>query len=142
MTTAYACCIFARNLPCRRGRGFITQTILLSFTKNPNPGRCEENLYVLVFDDRSLEDHMVPSTKSASHRPLSPKVAKSLASTLRAERLLRELTQEDLASKSQISVQLVRRLEAGTSNPTLGTLVSVAVALGVKPSDLLSSAGV
>jgi transcriptional regulator with XRE-family HTH domain len=81
---------------------------------------------------------MVPSTKSATHRPLSEQVASSLAGTLRAERLQSGLTQEGLAAASSISVQLVRRLEAGTSNPTLGTLEAVATSLGLKVSDLLA----
>lgn len=79
----------------------------------------------------------MPSTKSASHRPLSTQVATALADTLRTERVARGLTQEQLAAESSISVQLVRRLEAGTSNPTLGTLEAVSSTLEMKMSELL-----
>ena len=47
------------------------------------------------------------------------------------------VTQEDLAARAGVSVQMVRRLEAGTANPTLGTLHAVTSALDIAWSDLL-----
>lgn len=52
------------------------------------------------------------------------------------------LTQERLANLSHVSVQLVRRLEAGTSNPTLGTLHAIAAALETSVAQLLQRAGI
>jgi transcriptional regulator with XRE-family HTH domain len=47
------------------------------------------------------------------------------------------MTQEDLATSALVSVQMVRRLEAATANPTLGTLHAVTAALDVAWTDLL-----
>jgi transcriptional regulator with XRE-family HTH domain len=64
-----------------------------------------------------------------------------LAQALRQLRLRADLTQEEVAASSRVSVQLVRRLEAGTANPTLGTLTAVCATLGVSLTDLVSEAG-
>jgi transcriptional regulator with XRE-family HTH domain len=82
----------------------------------------------------------VPKRKTATHRSLPTDVAERLASSLRDARQRGALSQEQVAAASQVSVQLVRRLEAGTSNPTLGTLYAVAVALGTTPAQLLAEA--
>jgi transcriptional regulator with XRE-family HTH domain len=47
------------------------------------------------------------------------------------------VTQEDLATRAGVSVQIVRRIEAGTANPTLGTLHAVATALDISWANLL-----
>lgn len=76
----------------------------------------------------------MPNRKASAHRSLPPDIAGSLASTLRSTREGAAMTQEAVASAAGVSVQMVRRLEAGTGNPTLGTLHAVATALG---SDLI-----
>ena len=79
----------------------------------------------------------MPNTKTGTHRPLPEPVAEALASALRELRTNRRVTQEDLAARAGVSVQMVRRLEAGTANPTLGTLHAVTTALDIAWSDLL-----
>lgn len=83
----------------------------------------------------------MPAHKASAHRPLPRDLGVALGAALRESRTERRLTQEQVAASSQVSVQLIRRLEAGTANPTLGTLRSVADALGVPVSHLLARAG-
>lgn len=79
----------------------------------------------------------MPNTKTGTHRPLPESTAQALAEALRKRRETAGFTQEDLASRAQVSVQRVRRLEAGTSNPTLGTLHAITTALDIAWTDLL-----
>lgn len=79
----------------------------------------------------------MPNIKTGSHRPLPEPTAQALAAALRAHRSTAGLTQEDLATRAGVSVQLVRRLEAATANPTLGTLHAVTTALDIAWTDLL-----
>jgi transcriptional regulator with XRE-family HTH domain len=83
----------------------------------------------------------VPNAKTGSHRPLPESAARSLAIALRPRREAAGLTQEDLASSAQVSVQAVRRIEAATANPTLGTLYAVATALDISWTDLIIEVG-
>lgn len=76
------------------------------------------------------QSRVVPNRKASPHRPLPPKIARQLAATLRAVREHADLTQESVAATAGVSVQMVRRLEAATANPTLGTLHAIATALG------------
>lgn len=78
----------------------------------------------------------MPNVKTGSHRPLPEPTAQALATALRAQRTSAGLTQEDLASQAGVSVQLVRRLEAASANPTLGTLHAVTAALDIAWADL------
>jgi ribosome-binding protein aMBF1 (putative translation factor) len=82
----------------------------------------------------------VPDAKSGTHRPLPPAVAADLAMVLRTRRERAGHSQERIAEASGVSVQMVRRLEAGRANPTLGTLYSVAAALGTNMASLLAEA--
>ncbi len=51
-------------------------------------------------------------------------------------------TQADLARRSLVSVDTVRRLEAGgCRRPLVGTLVRIAASLGLSLSDLLAAGG-
>jgi transcriptional regulator with XRE-family HTH domain len=56
---------------------------------------------------------------------------------VRQTRKLRGLTQEQFAVKSGFSQQYVSSLENGRRNPSVITLYEIALALGVKPADLL-----
>ena len=84
----------------------------------------------------------VPGRKSSIHRTLPPDRARALGQVVRAEREAAGLSQEDVAARGGVSVQLVRRLEAGTANPTVGTLSAVAGALGTSVSALLGTAAI
>ena len=57
---------------------------------------------------------------------------------VRAMRKQRQLTQEDLSEKSDIGVQYISRIEAGTANPTLKVVSALAVALDATLPDLFS----
>ncbi|WP_281274139.1 helix-turn-helix domain-containing protein [Nocardioides aurantiacus] len=81
----------------------------------------------------------MPNRKASAHRPLPPAIAQRLATTLRATRENAAMTQEATASAAGVSVQMIRRLEAGTANPTLGTLHAVAGALDTNMVVLLQS---
>jgi len=50
------------------------------------------------------------------------------------------LSQEELAKRSRLTRQHLQRLEAGSANPTLETLLNLAKAVGQAPSDLLKAA--
>jgi transcriptional regulator with XRE-family HTH domain len=49
----------------------------------------------------------------------------------------RDITRAQLADLAGISREYVRHLEAGLSDPTVGTLQKIAKALGVKHEDLV-----
>jgi len=79
----------------------------------------------------------VPQRKTSTHRPLPEATAQALAERLRRTRADLGLTQEQLATRSLVSVQMIRRLEAGRANPTLGTLHSITSTLGLDIRDVL-----
>ena len=56
---------------------------------------------------------------------------------LAALRKQKELTQQQLAEEIGIHVAQIRRYEAGTSQPTLDVIRSLAIALGVSADELL-----
>lgn len=95
-----------------------------------------ENIYVLVQRRRLVQCGGVPNTKASTHRPLPPQVAAGLAKAIRAHREGGGLPQEALAARAHVSVQMIRRLEAGTANPTLGTLHAITTALDISWRDL------
>lgn len=85
---------------------------------------------------------IVPTRKAAPHLRLPPEAAASLGTALRHMRVSAGLTQEELAASSGASVQLVRRIEAGTSNPTLGTVAALAAAMNASIADLATAAAI
>jgi len=60
----------------------------------------------------------------------------TVTANLKARRLAKKLSQEDLAEKAGISVSYVSMLERGQRSPPLDTLESLAKALGVRAVDL------
>ncbi len=64
--------------------------------------------------------------------------AELFGKTLRRLRTARELTQERLAGAADLTTGYVNTLERGMQVPSLTTIVKLAHALGVTPSDLLS----
>ncbi len=85
--------------------------------------------------------------KLASH-PSDGVAARKQASATelgRVARRLREsqgLTLADVATRAGISAAMLSRLETGRASPSLETIVSLAGALGVRPSQLLQEIGV
>lgn len=65
--------------------------------------------------------------------------AKPFGDMLREKRRLRGLSQAGLAVKSGRSLRCVQYLEAGTQEPTLSTLYTLAHALDVRVTDLIDS---
>jgi transcriptional regulator with XRE-family HTH domain len=64
-----------------------------------------------------------------------------LGRVLRAARDRADLTQEDLAERSKIDVKRIQRIEAGTVNVTIKTLVKIASALNLTLWQLLNERG-
>ena len=56
---------------------------------------------------------------------------------LRSERVLRELSQEQLAFKSGLSPKFISLLERGQRQPTLETLVKLSIPLHIPPDKLV-----
>jgi ribosome-binding protein aMBF1 (putative translation factor) len=67
-----------------------------------------------------------------------PGLADKFAVNLKSERLRRKLSQEALAAKAGLSVSYISMLERGQRTPPLDTLESLAKALAVSPTSLLS----
>ncbi len=67
-----------------------------------------------------------------------PGLADKFAANLKTERLRRKLSQESLAAKARLSVSYISMLERGQRTPPLDTLESIAKALSVSPTSLLS----
>ncbi len=66
------------------------------------------------------------------------RLAEKFAANLKSERLRRKLSQEALASRSALSVSYISMLERGQRTPPLDTLESLAKALAVTPTSLLT----
>ncbi|WP_288205748.1 helix-turn-helix domain-containing protein [uncultured Parabacteroides sp.] len=52
--------------------------------------------------------------------------------TIKERRSLLGLTQQDLADYSGVSLRIIKSIEAGTANPSIGTLTKIAEALGLE----------
>jgi transcriptional regulator with XRE-family HTH domain len=71
-------------------------------------------------------------------RPANPERVLGLIGRRVAElRAERDLTQEQLAERAEVSARYVQRVEAGTENLTVRTLIKVSNALRVPLADLL-----
>ena len=64
-----------------------------------------------------------------------------LGRNVRAARLARGLSQEQLAFEAEMKRSYLSDLERGTRNPSVRALGRLAQALGVEPADLLRSSG-
>lgn len=64
--------------------------------------------------------------------------ARRIADRVRQFREVRGLSQERLAARADLAARQVQRIEAGTANPRLATLVRLAGALGVDVGELLA----
>lgn len=65
------------------------------------------------------------------------KYYKQLADNLRVERAKRKLSQQKLAILSNVSIETIGAIEREIANPTLDTLISIALALDVDLNTLL-----
>lgn len=75
---------------------------------------------------------VLPKDDSATNRGISkPEWTRMLGERIARERALRALTIEDLAHRSGISTGLMSQLERGIGNPSLGTMLGIARALGL-----------
>lgn len=79
--------------------------------------------------------------KSASCGLLPNEIRDRLGNAVRILRQDRQLTQEDLAEKSVLSVDTVRRLETGTITPSLETLCKLCDGLEVSLRTLFAVFG-
>jgi transcriptional regulator with XRE-family HTH domain len=62
----------------------------------------------------------------------------TLGRNVRNLRLSQRMTQADLADLAESRRALISDIERGEANPTLESLLRIAVALGVKPAELLN----
>lgn len=67
------------------------------------------------------------------------RVSQSLAGAVRRLRSARSWTLDDLAGRSGVSRRLIIQIEQGDANPSIGTLLRLADALGVALTDLFSA---
>ncbi len=72
--------------------------------------------------------------------PRAQEVMVYLGANVRRVRRERGLTQEALAEAVGLELRTVARIESGTANVVLSTLVDLSDALGVKPGALLKEA--
>jgi transcriptional regulator with XRE-family HTH domain len=85
---------------------------------------------------------------SVNSRGKSPGLAAQLAAPVELGRVARRvrdgqgLTLSDVAARAGISAAMLSRLETGRTSPSLETIVSLAGALGVRPSLLLQEIGI
>jgi transcriptional regulator with XRE-family HTH domain len=65
------------------------------------------------------------------------KLLAAFAKKFKSIRIKMNLTQEELAYRSEISLSQIARIETGRINPTLCTLVVLAKTLKINPKELL-----
>jgi len=77
--------------------------------------------------------------KAIHRRTATVSLTKTVAENLRTLRLANGLTQQEVASRANITVSYVSMLERGNRSPPLETLEALAKALKVPPLQLLES---
>jgi len=65
------------------------------------------------------------------------KILKKFGDAVRKERLKKNLSQEELASKAEVHRTYIGMVERAEKNITLANIAKIARALKIKPSDLL-----
>jgi transcriptional regulator with XRE-family HTH domain len=70
-------------------------------------------------------------------RRRNEKAISTLATNIRKYRLERKLTIAELANQVEVDYSQIGRMERGIVNPTVSIIFDIAIALGVKPSQLL-----
>jgi transcriptional regulator with XRE-family HTH domain len=69
--------------------------------------------------------------------PTMSPTPKQIGRRLKTLRIAREMSRAELAGRSGLSGEYLRKLEAGAQSPTVSTLQKVARVLGVKASTVL-----
>jgi transcriptional regulator with XRE-family HTH domain len=77
-------------------------------------------------------------TKSESFARAQSRLRAALGRNVRKLRLSLRMTQADLAARAESRRPLISDIERGEANPTLDSLLRIAVALGVEPAELLN----
>lgn len=77
-------------------------------------------------------------TETESFAKHQKRVRATFGRKVRDLRLSRKLSQADLADDAGIRRALVSEVERGEANPTLESIVRIALALDVEPAELLS----
>lgn len=70
-----------------------------------------------------------------------PEISKIIGQRIKTLRLERKISQQDLAAACNIEKSNMARIEAGRTNPTVGTLEKICQALHVPISQLFESIG-
>jgi transcriptional regulator with XRE-family HTH domain len=63
----------------------------------------------------------------------------NLGRKVRELRLSLKMSQEDLAEEAETRRALISDIERGEANPTLDSILKIAIALGVEPTELFGS---
>jgi transcriptional regulator with XRE-family HTH domain len=66
----------------------------------------------------------------------APDVGKIFGGVLRRYRNIAGMSQEELADRAEVDRTHISRLERGVQQPTIATLIGLAIALGVPAADL------
>src|SRR5690242_10611773 len=89
-----------------------------------------------------MSDDTLPPLVSVGRGPMSAlnprQVAVAFGSILRAARTDCGMTQEELAERANLDRTYPSLLERGLRQPTIGRLIGIAYALGVKPGALVT----
>jgi quercetin dioxygenase-like cupin family protein/ribosome-binding protein aMBF1 (putative translation factor) len=99
--------------------------------KKPRPRRVKAGDFITDSIDAS---------RAGAKRGKAPAEKPSLGERIREAREMRELTLEDLSSRTGISVEMLERVEAGQATPPLGALVRVGKALETQMGYFISGA--
>lgn len=81
--------------------------------------------------------HAVPSEPTFSVSDRAAETVQAIGARVRELRVQRQLTLQALADMTGLSASLLSLVERGKTSPSIGTLVSVAHALGIHMSDLV-----
>ncbi|MDA9436282.1 hypothetical protein XH88_31715 [Bradyrhizobium sp. CCBAU 51627] len=76
---------------------------------------------------------------AASLTSAQKRIRVTLGRKVKDLRLSLEMTQADLAEEAEVRRALVSEVERGEANPTLDSIVRIAIALGVDAAELLGS---
>ncbi|MAR92722.1 MAG: transcriptional regulator [Pseudomonadales bacterium] len=80
---------------------------------------------------------MNKKTDKPKKNPVEEKVKQVLAITLRKYRTEARRSQQDVATRCEMSFRYYQELEAGKKKPTITTLFKIADSLEVNPADLI-----
>lgn len=85
---------------------------------------------------RRREPNRVESAKPEAPRGSNP-VSMALGKSLKAQRIARDLSQEQLAGEAEVDRTMLSRIERGVANPSLLTLSVICFCLKISLSELL-----